>query len=257
MAVAARGKDAVVDRDVARGPAKRAAHLMSALFVKTVVEAFAQDTPLEGVVPTISHVLIAVYPPADRDVVEYQLVAIVYRDGIGTARPRFVLIAEAHTDVADDDVRGVADAEFLNLERYAVARSGLPGDGETGVGNVERRFKLDGARDLKDDRAWAFGRVDPFTKRPGAGIVDVGYVIDVSSAPTLGKSSVAFGAGECQDGPFGQSLWLRHERVRQAVGRGQHGQDDRKGSKHGLIFFHGTGSFSLMALPNDKHLVFQ
>jgi hypothetical protein len=51
---------------------------MSALVVQAVVETFAQDTPLEGIVLAISGVLITVYSPTGRDVVEYQIVAIIY-----------------------------------------------------------------------------------------------------------------------------------------------------------------------------------
>ncbi len=227
MAVAACGENAVVDGGVALGFAKRAAHAMSALVVSTVVETFAQDTPLEGIVLAISGVLITVYAPADRDVVEYQMVAVVYRDGIGTAGMRFVLVAQTHADVADYDVGGFAEAQFVILERDAVARGGLPGDGEAFGLDSELRFELDRARDLDDDGAWAFGRVDPVAKRPWARVVYVGYVIDVSSAPTFGESSVAFGAGERQDGPCGRGVLLRHGRVRQAAGRSQNCQDDR------------------------------
>ncbi len=217
----------MVDGDVTFLSAKRAAHAMGALVVQAVVETFAQDTPLEGVVLAISGVLITIYSPTGRNVVEYQIVAIIYRDGIGAAGTRFVFIAQAHADVADYDVGGFAEAQFVILERDAVARGGLPGDGEAFGLDSKVRFELDSARDLEDDGAWAFGRADPVAKRPWARVVYVGYVIDVSSAPTLGESSVAFGAWERQDGPCGRGVLLRHGRVRQAVGRGQNCQDDR------------------------------
>ncbi len=198
----------MVDGDITLGFAKRAAHAMSALVVQAVVETFAQDTPLEGVVLAISGVLIAVYAPAGRDVVEYQMVAVAYRHGIGAAGPRFVFVAQAHADVADYDVGGFADAEFVILDRDAVARGGLPGDGEPFVSDSDLRFELDSARDLEDYGARAFGRVDPIAKRPWARVVYVGYVIDVSSAPTLGVSSVAFGAGERQGQAFAEPVNL-------------------------------------------------
>ena len=51
---------------------------MSTLVMQAVVQTFAQDTPLEGIVLAISRILIAVYAPTGRDVVEYQIVAIIY-----------------------------------------------------------------------------------------------------------------------------------------------------------------------------------
>ncbi len=135
----------MVDGDITLLFAKRTAHAMRTLVVKTVVETFAQDTPLEGVVLAISGVLITVYSPTGRNVVEYQIVAIIYRDSIGTAGPRFVFVTKAHADVADYDIGGFAEAQFVIFERDAVARGGLPGDGEPFGLDSNLRFELDSA----------------------------------------------------------------------------------------------------------------
>ena len=100
------------------------------------------------------------------------MVAVVDRHRIGAAGPRFVLVAQAHAEVTDDDVGGIAEAEFVILERDAVARDGLAGDGEAMRSDAKIRFQLDRARDLEDDGTWAWwtGRlVGPRTGSPGMG----------------------------------------------------------------------------------------
>ena len=138
----------MVDGDVTLLFTKRAAHAMRALVVQAVVETFAQDAPLEGVVSAISGVLITVYSPTGRDVVEYQIVAIIYRNRIGAAGTRFVFVAQAHADVADYCFGTFAEAEFVILERDAVARGGLARDGELTRRDCNRA-RYDAA-DIKD-----------------------------------------------------------------------------------------------------------
>ena len=133
----------MVDGDVTLLFAKRAAHAMSALVVQAVVQTSAQNTPLESIVFAISGVLITIYSPTGRNVVEYKIVAIIYRDSIGAAGPRLILIAQAHADVANYDVGGFAEAELVILERDTVARGGLAGDGEAIGLDSNVRFELD------------------------------------------------------------------------------------------------------------------
>ena len=188
----------MVDGDATLLFAKRAAHAMRTLVVKTVVETFAQDTPLEGVVLAISGVLITVYSPACRDVVEYQIVAIIYRDGIGAAGPRFVFVAKANADVADYDIGRFAEAQCVILERDAVAGGGLSGDGEPFGLDFNFRFQFDSARYLEDNGAWPFGRLDPVAKRSRPRVVGVGLIIYVAANPPPRQKGGAIGGGEGQ-----------------------------------------------------------
>jgi hypothetical protein len=148
--------------------------------------------------------------------------AFGYAKGVAS----FTSVAQATPNMTHNNVI-CRNTQLRIFQAYAVAGRGLTGNGEAVGSDSELRFELDRARDIKDDGAWALGRVDPVAKRSWARVVDVGDVINVSSATTLGESSVAFGAGECQNGPCGRGLLLHHGRVRQATDRGQNCHNDR------------------------------
>jgi hypothetical protein len=80
--------------------------------------------------------------------VEDQVVAVIRRDDI-RAVVDFVLIAQAKSQVANDDVRRLVEMQVLILDRDPVARRGLARNGEMRPRKDDLRFPLNGAGEIE------------------------------------------------------------------------------------------------------------
>ncbi len=133
--------------------------------------------------------------PTDAAVIHDAIVAVTQARAI----QRDAFIADAHAEVAKNDIVRAVGGGGPAFEEDAVAGGGLAGDGAIGVGDDELGFEVDGAADAEDDGARAFG-FDAFAQTAGAGVVEVGDFVEFSAAASDGVAAVAFGFGEGQMG---------------------------------------------------------
>ena len=91
------------------------------LVVKTVVQCFGVNGPLECEVAAAAQVVVAINSSAGAEVIEDDMVDICGIDAIWARGARLVLIAQTNTQVADDDVRSFPNAESLISQADAIA----------------------------------------------------------------------------------------------------------------------------------------
>src|SRR5581483_12089247 len=156
------------------------------------VQCLGDEASLHGDVARLAGTEPLVDAPTDRAVVVDDVVAAA---GAGAVLRRPGLVADPDADVADDDVVGVGAAERVVLEADAVARGGLPGDGDVRVADDQLRLQGDDATDAEDDRPRA-ARLDGRAERPWAGVVEVRHLVHPAAAAADGEPAVALGLGE-------------------------------------------------------------
>ena len=97
------------------------------------------------------------------------------------------------TETTDDDVVGTGEADAVAIDGDAFAGGCLACHIEV-VGEDQTAGELDDAGDVKDDDAVGFA--DGIAQRAGAGIVQVGDMIDRTATAASGKATEAFRTGE-------------------------------------------------------------
>ena len=125
-----------------------------AFFVDGVEQAFAGDAPLHREVPVIVERGTFVRAPAHRTMVDDDIPVVI--ESVHGIVP-FLLDVRSHarTDEADDDVVRL-DSQRIVFQADAVARSGLSGNGQVSVIDIEWGLQFDDAAYGKYDGAWPF-----------------------------------------------------------------------------------------------------
>ena len=109
--------------------------------------------------------------------IEDQVVNSVCADAVTS--DRIEIWSLAHSEMSGDHVVGVTKADAEVLQANALPRRRLTGDGEVAL-NADRRGQLDPAADIENDDAIA--DADGIAEAPGAGVVEIGDVVDRSPA---------------------------------------------------------------------------
>ena len=113
--------------------------------VDGIVQAFRDESPLDGDIIAPGDGERFVHTPAHGAVVDYHILRAGNAHGVF-----FQQITQAHADVADDGLVRL-HIEAVIFERDAAPRGGLSGDGDIRVGYLERFFERDIARHFKND----------------------------------------------------------------------------------------------------------
>src|SRR5690606_4457424 len=135
-----------------RGKAVRLAFLV--LLVAGDVEGLANQRPLERDVLRAARAERLVLRPTDRAVIDDGIVATGEAHAVECLAR---LVAGADADVANDQVLGAKAAEVVVREADALARCGLPRDGEVAIPNDQSALEHDAARHVKNYRPRPFG----------------------------------------------------------------------------------------------------
>src|SRR5262249_51456837 len=151
------------------------------------VQRLRNDAPLEGEVPPLPGAEPLVDAPADRTVVEDDVIA---PPGPAPVLGDAGLVADADAEVADDDVVGLKTAECVVPDADAVARCGLPRDREVRVTDDQLRLQRDDPADAEHHRPRA-GGLDRLTQAARAGIVQVRYLVHLAAPAADGEPTVA------------------------------------------------------------------
>ena len=110
----------------------------------------------------------------------------------------FLGVARPDANVPHDHV-GRVDADTVVRNGDPFAWRGLARDGDVSVGKVQVRREADRAADVEYDRPRPIERGgESVAQRACAQIVEIGYVIHVSTAPAGSKASFPFGSGKCR-----------------------------------------------------------
>ena len=105
------------------------------------------------------------------------------------------LLAHAEAHVAHDDVAGPREGDSVAVDGDSLARGGLPGNGEV-VLEHQSAGDVDNSRNVEDDDS--VGLADGVAERACAAVVEVGHVVDFTSAPACGEAAPALRPGERQ-----------------------------------------------------------
>ena len=136
----------MVAADVAAdGPGERVRLELGAVagaIVRAVMQRFGNDVSLERNVLCAARTRAFIRTPTDGTMVHDAIVATAQARAVH----RFVCpIANAKTDVADDDIVGGVGARAIIRETNAIARGGLSGDGAIWVMDRARFLQMDQA----------------------------------------------------------------------------------------------------------------
>jgi hypothetical protein len=193
------GEEVVVDRvAAARRAGEQHAAAVAALFVAGVVEGFGEQAPLHGdVLRVVGGVEQLVDRPAERGVVDDQPAGAraeaqrVEAAGRRARRPR------SHPEETQDHVVGADDQRRLGVvrvvaQRNAAAGRGLAGDGQVGLGDLDRRAERDRAAEPEHHRPRA-ARGQRRAQRAGAAVVEVGDRQHLAASSAAGGGAEAGG----------------------------------------------------------------
>ena len=130
---------------------------MRALTMDAVVKSFAKDQPLEGRIFESPEITVSVNAPAQGQVIEYHVVAVVDRDAVRSGSIGLVFITEADAKIPCDDMTAVFDPQISARKGDPFARCRLPGNGQVRhVLDLDIVFQPDGATEIKYDGARSF-----------------------------------------------------------------------------------------------------
>ena len=136
---------------------------MRAFFMETVVKGFAEDQPLESRMLESPKIAVSVNAPAQGEVIEHDVVAVVDRDAVKSRSIRLVFITEADAKIPGNEVTAVFNPQVSVRKGYPFARGCLAGNGQVGyVLDLDILFQPDRSADIKYDRTWPFDRFDSF-----------------------------------------------------------------------------------------------
>jgi len=154
--------------------------------------------------------------PFDRNVIENHIAAA---GEVERAAGRVAADTLPKTQKAHDDVVGAAERNRMPVNGDTVARGGLPGESEIAA----RRHvgqQPDDASHVEDDDAGAFA--DGVAERAGAGVAQVGHMIDFTAATAGRAGAETLGGGESQERWRGGWGRLGGESRRSERAHGQH-----------------------------------
>ena len=129
--------------------------------------------------------------PRDAQVVKDHVVAVGDAHRVRAAR---AVDAFAHADEAGDVVVRTGKGKAVAVDRHAVARRGLPGDGDVGLRRVTGRLVINHAADAKNNRASR--NADGIAERSRAGVIGGGDKINRAAARSGSETPEALRAGE-------------------------------------------------------------
>src|SRR5688572_18811641 len=124
---------------------------MVALFMDGVVQAFADDRPLQCEIDVVVEACAFIRCPAHRAMIDDDVAVTRTCDGIAFMS---AFVAQAESQESHNDVVRVDD-EGLIAEAYTVARRGLTGDCHVALPNDQGPGECDGAGYFEYDRAGA------------------------------------------------------------------------------------------------------
>ena len=119
-------------------------------------------------------------------------------------------IADAGTNIADNDIARAHCSECIVDKRYAVSGSSLTCNIHTSavIRNAEDGFQRNNTAHIENDCPCAFERFKSVAQRALAAVVEIGDMIDIAAPAASCKTSVALGSRE--------SKAAEHERVYRA-----------------------------------------
>ena len=136
---------------------------MRAFSMETVVKSFAEYQPLQCSILETAKIPVAVNAPAQGEVIEYDVVAVVDRDAVKSRSTRLVFITEANAKVPGDDMTAVFNSQVSVRKGDPFARGGLTGNGQIRyVLDLYILFQPDRSAEIKYDGSWSFDRFDAF-----------------------------------------------------------------------------------------------
>ena len=195
-AVEAIGDETMVHGAVLASPLRRVR--ATTFFILAVVESFADNRPLDccGVGVIGGDALF--HGPCEGTVVDDDVAGVLHIQCRATLGHH---VACTETDMTDDDV-GLADVEVVARQADSSARGALARDGDVGVLEFEYTGEVDRSADLEEDGSRGVVAV---AQRPAESalnevvvgtIIEASDVIDVSSATSGHKLTIAFRAGK-------------------------------------------------------------
>ena len=136
---------------------------MRALSMDAVVKGLAKDKPLESRMLESPKIAVSVNAPAQGQVIEYHVVAVVDRDAVRSGSIGLVFITEADAKIPGDEVTAVFNLQVSVRKSYPFTRGGLPGNGQVRhVLDLDILFQPDRATKIKYDGSRSFDRIDAF-----------------------------------------------------------------------------------------------
>ena len=127
---------------------------MRAFSMDAIVKSFAKDQPLESRMLESPEITVSVNAPAQGQVIEYHVVAVVDRDAVRSGSIGLVFITQADAKIPGDEVTAVFNLQVSVRKSYPFTRGGLPGNGQVRhVLDLYIVFQPDRAAEIKYDGA--------------------------------------------------------------------------------------------------------
>ena len=95
------------------------------------MERFGIQQPLQGHVAVAAVVRVAVDAPAQRKVIQNDVIAVINSHDIFSGRVSLVLVTKSHPQIPDHHIAAILDDDRMIANRDPLSGSRLPGDCQT------------------------------------------------------------------------------------------------------------------------------